>query len=92
MEISSIVIILQLALSLLFSIQSDPNLPEAVKQQAIDFSYQAVEIATGGIATLANPTANEENLGSNEVSKPCVLNPDKICKYPFSPTSTWNVR
>lgn len=88
MSLTSIVIILQLALSLLASVQSNPNLPNDIRQQAIDFSYQAIEMATDGIATLANPTANEAGLGSNEVSKPCVLNPDKICKYPIAPTST----
>ena len=88
MNLTSIVIILQLALSLLSSVQSNPNLPDNIRQQAIDFSYQAIEMATDGIATLANPTANELGLASDEISSPCVANPTKTCKYPIAPTST----
>jgi hypothetical protein len=85
MDLASIVLILQLALSLLFSVQSTPNLPEAIRLQAVDFSYQAIEIATDAIAELANPNANELGLASNETSTPCILFPDKICKYPIAP-------
>jgi len=56
MNIAAIILILQLALSLLSSVQMTPNLPEEIRQQAIDFSRQAVELATDAITSLAvNP-------------------------------------
>jgi len=85
MTLASIVLLLQLALSLLSSVQANPNLPSDIRQQAIDFSSQAVEIATDAIATLANPTANELGLASNETSAPCILDSTKTCKYPATP-------
>lgn len=66
MNITTIIALLQVALSLLSSVQSNPNLSEEIRQQAIDFSHQAVELATDAVTALAvNPIDESGNvLGS----------------------------
>ena len=102
-----IVLILQAALALLYSVQTTPNLSEAIKQQAVDYSYQAVETATRIISEISTPTTDETgkvlapavvaetatapiiepNDGHREYEKemPCILFPEKTCKYPVNP-------
>ena len=57
--ITYIILILQSAMALLYSVQATPNMPEAIKQQAVEYSYQAVEIATQQISELSTPTTDE---------------------------------
>jgi len=109
-----IVLILQAALALLYSVQTTPNLSEAIKQQAVDYSYQAVETATRIISEISTPTTDETGkvlapavitetvipapltseeeaklTGRVEISGPCILFPEKTCKYPVIPDGHW---
>lgn len=84
MNLGAVLSLLQLALALLVSSQS-PSVSTEVRQQAVDFSYQAIEIATQAISDLTLPKINEDG---NVLSVPFISPQLSGVQQPFSPPPT----
>ena len=73
MNLLSIIAILQSALALLSAVQLMPFLPDSIRQQAIDFSNQAVEMAIVEISKASYSQITESTPLGQQFTEPTII-------------------
>ncbi len=88
MNLASIVLVLQLALSLLVSIQSNPAAGQEEKQRALTFANSAIGIAVQAIQAQSNAQTTSSTASNAANSSKSVIPP----KPTNCPDCVWNMR